>query len=334
MLAHQQALAVALQRHIEGVLAGHGRVAVAVVAAALLGVVPVDGADAALPRLVADPGTDDHRRALGQHAGVVFIHIALDAEAARLHDGHERQGVAGVVRAAVRVQGLHLAVHRGLDGAVGGVGLQLLNVLFLGGDVGLRLQHLHVLLPQIQGVLPLGGVVIGAVHQLLYTLQLRLLVLQRGVQLLQLQLGHLQVGADLAEVIGQQHVALFHAVAHLHLDGVDGHGVVFLDGRLAQRADDAREPVRQTYGPQPADHRHRLHGGLALRCAAAGHTAQQHHQRQYKSRFFHVVFSFFLPARPRDDLPIYLDGRNCHSVPPLPPTISYHAPGPQNVNKS
>ena len=42
-----------LQRHIEGVLAGHGRVAVAVVAAALLGVVPVDGADAALPRLVA-----------------------------------------------------------------------------------------------------------------------------------------------------------------------------------------------------------------------------------------------------------------------------------------
>ena len=315
MLPHQQAVALALQLHIEGVLAGHGGVAVAVVAAGLLGVVPVDGVDAALPGLVADAGADHHRRALRQHGGVVLVDVALDTEAACLHHRHERQGVAVVVGAAVGVDGLHLAVHRGGDGGVLGAGLQLFDVLLLGGDVALGGQHADLGCPQVERVLPLGGVVIRLVHQLLDAIHLGLLILQRGVQLLQLQLRHLQIAPSLAEIVGKQHVALLHRVAHLHPDVGHGHGVVLLDLRLAQGTDDAGEPIRQTHGAKAADHGHGLDGGFALHLAAAGHAGHQHDQRQHKCRFFHDVVSFSSPTEPWGNFPTLIDGREGGMVP-------------------
>ena len=115
MLTQQQTVA-ALQLHIEGVLAGAGGiVAAAVVIAvliALLGVGPVDHGDGALPRLVADAGTDHHGGALRQRTGVILVDIALDPEAAGLHDGHEGQRIARLVGAAFFIDGLDAARHR------------------------------------------------------------------------------------------------------------------------------------------------------------------------------------------------------------------------------
>ena len=134
MLAHQQAVAAA-QRHIERVLAGVAGVAgaavVIVVIAALGGVVPVNGGDGAAPRLVADPGADDDLYALAQHRGIALVDIALDPEAAGLHNGDQRQGVALAVGAAVWVDALDLAGHLRLDLAVLHIALQLFNIAAL-----------------------------------------------------------------------------------------------------------------------------------------------------------------------------------------------------------
>ena len=268
MLAQQQPIAL-VQRHVERVLAGQAGVAV-IVALLLHRVVPVHGVHAALPRLIADAGADDDLRALPQGGGVVLVDVALHPEAAGLHDGHEGQGVAVVVAAAVFVDGLHLAGYLGLDGGVLQVVLHLLDVLLLGGNVGLVGQDVQIGLSDLKGILPAGGVIAGLIPLLLQILLFALLVLQLVLLLLQLQLRLLQIALQFAQVVGEQHITHRHRVAHLYLDGVHGEGVILFDLRLAQGADNAAEAVGQAHRAQSADHGHGLNGGLALRLAAAG----------------------------------------------------------------
>ena len=91
VLAHQQTIA-AVQRHIEGVLAGGGHVAAAVHGVLIAtggGILPINRTDTALPDVTAHTGTDQHLRPLGQGRRIVLIDVALHTEACRLHDGHE-----------------------------------------------------------------------------------------------------------------------------------------------------------------------------------------------------------------------------------------------------
>ena len=293
MLAQQQAVA-GLQLHIEGILAGGGRIvaaaAVVIVLVALLGVLPVDQGDGALPRLVVDAGADHHGGALGQHTGVILVDIALDPEAAGLHDGHEGQRIALLIGAAVLVDGLDAARdRRGNAYVLHGV-LHLLDILRLQGDIILLLQNIGVHLPDLQRVLHL--ILKGRGVLVLFQLGLFfLLALQLVLHLLQLQLGLLQSQPRLTHIVGKQHITGLDLLIHLHLDGVHRGVVVLLHLRLALGGDDAGEPVHQPRGAEAADHGHRLHRRFALGvCAAACQHGQQHRcGQQNNSKLFHSV---------------------------------------------
>ena len=293
MLPQQQPVA-ALQLHIEGVLAGHGGVIAAAVIVpvlvALLGVLPIDEGDGALPGLIADAGADHHSGALRQGTCVVLVDIALHPEAAGLHDGHEGQGIAVLIGAAVLVDGLDPARHGRGDRYVLHGALQLLDILCLQRDIILLLQNIRGDLADLQGILHLlvGG---GGVLVLFQLLLLLLLAGQLVLHLLQLQLGLLQIQLGLAHVVCKQGVALLDLLIHLHLDGIHRGVVVLLDLRLALRRDHSGKAIHQAGGAQPADHGHRLYRGFSLRaCAAARQYGQQHHgsQRDH-SKLFHPV---------------------------------------------
>ena len=302
MLPHQQPVAAA-QLHVERILAGVAGVAGAAVivgvavAVALRGIVPVDVGDGPLPRLVADAGADDHGDALAQHRRVALVDVALHTEAAGLHDGNQGQRVAVVVGAAVGVDALDLAGHLGLYRAVLHVVLQLFDLPGLFRHAAVQLQNIHVGLPDVQQQLAAGGIVRRLIQHILGLGLFLLLGGHLGFQALQIQLGLLQAELQFAHVIGEQHVAHLDLIAHLDLDLAHGHGVVLLDVRLAQRADHAGKPIRQTGGAKPADHGDGLHGCLAVALSAAGGHAQQHGQRQNESSFLHSVISFAFPLR-------------------------------------
>ena len=279
MLAQHETV-VGIEPHIERILAGGGhlilRAAVHHHIIALYGVFPVHGSDGAGPHeAVVGARTDNDGHVRGKVRGVHLVDRAAHAEIALLGDGDEGQGFAGLrIGLAVGVDLFDMTGHRAEHIGVGQLGLGLIDLLLLGGDLILRLLDVELDLLDLQGILELVGVV-GGLLILLQRCDLRLLGGDGVVHLLDFELHALDLDGKRFGLIGEKHLSLRHRVARLYGDLRDLQVGVLIHFDGLPRLHDSGVPVDHADRADAEDIRHRNHRDLWPRFRAAGQADRQ-----------------------------------------------------------